>query len=658
MARDDKHHSAHALERGPDDVKRGVHKLRTPIRSPSTDAPVSHPGSTAAGPRVPLMMEQALAYQVDWWQRAILFLDTLRERANNLFAHDRAGMPVLLDFDYELVLDARRFDPPANYALLRVTRCSEHVASTYADADKPPVMILDPRAGHGPGIGGFKHDSEVGMALCAGHPTYFVIFFPHPCPGQKLGDVLKAFRRFVEAVSASHGGVPPVLYGNCQAGWAAMLLAADCQGLSGPVVLNGSPLSYWAGAAGVNPTRLSAGLLGGTWVTHFLADLGDGELDGAWLVAGFENLNPGNTLWDKNDKLFANVDTERERFLEFERWWTGFHFLSRDEILFILENLFVGNKLERGQLRLDDCCIVDLKRVRSPLVIFASSGDNITPPHQALNWIPVTYPTTADLKAAGQRIVYLLNEHVGHLGIFVSADVAKREHRAILRSLRAIEALPPGLYQMILEPAQSGAGAMKVQFVEREVSDIRFAYPQTSFRAVQALSEQNEAVYTALVSPWVRAVANPLLADALKWLHPMRSSRYLFSELVSPAMLGVGVLAQLVRMARAPAQPANLFVNGERAASELVSKALRQYQEYRDAASEDWFVALFGTPDVPLESQDSEAAAPCCAGKAQPCDAHCATRSAPGAEHTRRSAGRRPARKERTSHVRGAAQSH
>ena len=72
-----------------------------------------------------------------------------------------------------------------------------------------------------------------------------------------------------------------------------------------------------------------------------------------------------------------------------------------------------------------DPCVVDLKRIRNPMVIFASSGDNITPPHQALAWLPAIYPDTPALKTAGQRIVYLLNPHVGHLGIFVSASVAQ-----------------------------------------------------------------------------------------------------------------------------------------------------------------------------------------------------------------------------------------
>lgn len=178
-----------------------------------------------------------VTYRRDAWERSILFFDVLRQRADNMLAHERAGKPPLLDFDYETVLDARRLDRPANYALLRITRYADKCVEDCFDPSKPPVIIVDPRAGHGPGIGGFKRESEVGVALHKGHPVYFVAFYPEPCPGQTLGDVLHALRRFVETVSTLHGGKAPILYGNCQAGWAIALLAADCQGLVGPAVL-------------------------------------------------------------------------------------------------------------------------------------------------------------------------------------------------------------------------------------------------------------------------------------------------------------------------------------------------------------------------------------------------------------------------------------
>lgn len=140
-------------------------------------------------------------YSTDLAQRWILFVDILRQRANNMLAHEEAGLPPLLHFDYEMLLDARTFERPANYALLRITRCGTDHLEELVRLDATPVIIIDPRAGHGPGIGGFQRDSEVDMALAEGHPVYFVIFFPIPCPGQTIGDVLHALRTFVQEVA-------------------------------------------------------------------------------------------------------------------------------------------------------------------------------------------------------------------------------------------------------------------------------------------------------------------------------------------------------------------------------------------------------------------------------------------------------------------------
>jgi hypothetical protein len=528
----------------------------------------------------------------------VLFLDVLRERADNMLVHEQSGLPPLLDFDYETILDARRFAPPANYALLHITGAGTDRHEDCVDEAKRPVIIVDPRAGHGPGIGGFKRDSEVGMALHEGHAVYFVMFYPEPSPGQTLADVLHALRRFVEEVRRRHGGRAPVLYGNCQAGWAVTLLSAGCAGLAGPAVLNSSPLSYWAGAAEVNPMRLAGGFVGGAWLVHFLADLGNGSFDGAWLVQNFEALNPAHSLWGKRYHVFANIDSERERFLDFERWWSGFYFLGREEVVAIVENLFIGNKLERGELRICHGCFVDLRQIRNPLLIFASSGDNITPPHQALNWIPTIYPTTADLKDAGQRIVYLLNDHVGHLGIFVSASVARLEHRAMLESLDELEALVPGLYEMKIVNPTGDPDCRKpqyqVMFEERRVEDIRFDYPSEAFETVRRISEFNESLYRNFVSPWVQTVATPWTATALKWAHPMRTSRYLLSEKFSPWMAAVEVVAPWVREHRQPVDADNPWLAGEQAASRIISNGLEAYRNWRDEAQEAMFAALFG----------------------------------------------------------------
>jgi len=570
---------------------------RAPDAAAATTRAAPAPGSatqtTTADP-----LREAAGYTTDLWERTILFWDTLRQRADNMLEHERAGLPPLIDFKYETMLDARRFERPANYALLRITEVGELCWDDCVDPKKPPVIVIDPRAGHGPGIGGFKRDSEVGMALHEGHPVYFVIFFPEPAPGQTLADVHHALRRFVEEVARRHDGRHPVLYGNCQAGWAVTLLSADCEGLAGPAVLNGSPLSYWAGESGANPMRLAGGLLGGVWLTHLIADLGNGRFDGARLAQNFESLKPEKAIWEKYANLFHRVDAERDRFLEFERWWNGFYFLSREEIVAIVENLFIGNRLERGEMRICEGCTVDLRRIRNPLVIFASWGDNITPPHQALGWIPAIYRDTEDLKRAGQRIVYLTNPHVGHLGIFVSASVARLEHRAILESLAEIEALAPGLYEMTIDNPTGDPDCHKpqyaVRFEERQVEDLHFERPREAFERVREVSELNETVYRTFVSPWVQAWTNPWMAEWQKWTHPMRANRYLFSAAFNPWMRAVAITSEAVSRDRVPLPANHPLLRRERDLIEQVGKSVATEREARDTFFETLFGFLYG----------------------------------------------------------------
>ena len=180
--------------------------------------------------------------------------------------------------------------------------------------------------------------------------------------------------------------MPPVLYGNCQAGWAitfwprtVTVLGGGVFTLVGPAVLNGSPLSYWAGKSGVNPVRVSGGLFGGAWTAHLAADLGNGRFDGAWLVQNFENLRP-EAVWGKYTHLFSDIRCRGSALPCLERWWGSFYFFSREEIFEVIENLFIGDRLEQGTLRICEGCTADLRRIRNPLVIFASFGDNITPP--------------------------------------------------------------------------------------------------------------------------------------------------------------------------------------------------------------------------------------------------------------------------------------
>ena len=51
-----------------------------------------------------------------------------------------------------------------------------------------------------------------------------------------------------------------------------MMMAAIQPDRTGPIMLAGSPLSYWAGVRGKNPMRYLGGMLGGTWLTALSGD--------------------------------------------------------------------------------------------------------------------------------------------------------------------------------------------------------------------------------------------------------------------------------------------------------------------------------------------------------------------------------------------------
>ena len=547
----------------------------------------------------------ALEYIADAAQRSVLFLDVMRQRGNQYREHLAETAPHVLEYKVELVLDGRSFDRPVNYALARVVPPQ----GIEIDSQRRPFVIVDPRAGHGPGIGGFKADSEIGVALKAGHPCYFIGFLPDPMPGQTIGDIARAEAVFLEKVASLHPQADgkPCVIGNCQAGWAIMMLAAVRPELFGPIIIAGSPLSYWAGVRGKYPMRYSGGLLGGSWLTALTSDLGHGKFDGAWLVQNFENQNPANTLWTKQYNLYSKIDTEAERYLGFERWWGGHVNLNAEEIQFIVDELFIGNELAAGNIQTSDGVTVDLRNIRSPIVVFCSKGDNITPPQQALGWILDLYDSVDEIRSYGQTIVYTIHESIGHLGIFVSGGVAKKEHQEFSSNIDLIDTLPPGLYELVIEAKTAdtvnpdlATGNWLAQFEARTLEDIRAlggndAADERRFATAARVSEINLALYRALLQPAVRAAVSSSLADWLHQMHPLRLQYELFSD-ANPMMAGVATMAEQVRKDRKAAAADNPLVALQDTVSKQIVATLDGWREFSEALAERTFLTVYGSP--------------------------------------------------------------
>src|ERR1700751_307612 len=206
---------------------------------------------TNPGKGLPDILAAAVEYLVDTGQRSVLFLDVMRRRGEQYREHLSKTVPHVLNYEIELIADGRNLKRPVNYGLVRV----KPPAGVEINLTRRPFVVIDPRAGHGPGIGGFKADSEIGVAMKAGHPCYFIGFMPEPLPGQTIEDIARAEGTFLEKVIALHpdAEAKPCVIGNCQAGWAVAILAAMRPELFGPIIVAGAPLSYWGGVHGKYP---------------------------------------------------------------------------------------------------------------------------------------------------------------------------------------------------------------------------------------------------------------------------------------------------------------------------------------------------------------------------------------------------------------------
>ena len=558
------------------------------------------PGGPMSG-----FVASAVEYMVDAGQRSVLFLDVMRRRGDQYREHVAQTAPHVLQYAAELIIDGRKLDEPVNYALVRIIPPK----GVEIDPERRPFIVIDPRAGHGPGIGGFKADSEIGVAMKAGHPCYFVGFLPEPMPGQTIERIAHAEALFIEKVIRLHPKADgkPCVIGNCQAGWAVMILAALRPELFGPLIIAGAPLSYWAGVHGKYPMRYSGGLLGGSWLTALTGDLGGGKFDGAWLVQNFENQNPSNTLWTKQYNVYSKVDTEANRYLEFERWWGGHVNLNAEEIQFIVDELFIGNNLAAGKIEMSDGQKVDLRNIRSPIVVFCSEGDNVTPPQQALDWILDCYADVDEIRSYGQTIVYTVHQSVGHLGIFVSGGVAKKEHAEFSSNIDLIDVLPPGLYEATFEEKGTGTasadlvvGQWVMRCEARTLDDIRAMggnspEDERRFAAAKRVSEINLAAYQKFVQPWIKSMVTPQMAEMMRNLHPLRLQYEALSS-QNPWMTALKSAAEEIENNRKPAAKDNPFLAFQEQVSKQIVHALDSWRDSQEALSEAIFLNVYGSP--------------------------------------------------------------
>jgi hypothetical protein len=266
---------------------------------------------------------------------------------------------------------------------------------------------------------------------------------------------------------------------------------------------------------------------------------------------------------------------------------------------FIVDELFVGNNLAAASIETSDGMSVDLRNIRSPIVVFCSRGDNITPPQQALDWVLDLYDDVDEIRSHGQTIVYTVHESIGHLGIFVSGGVAKKEHNEFSSNIDLIDVLPPGLYEAKFERKSADtvnpeltSGEWVMRCEQRTLDDIRAMggnspEDERRFATVARISEINLALYRAFLQPTVKAMVTPQLADWMSQCHPRRLQYEIFSD-ANPFMSWIAKAADQARENRKPVSAENPFLAAQEKVSEQIVKALDDWRDRTERMSESY----------------------------------------------------------------------
>jgi hypothetical protein len=261
--------------------------------------------------------------------------------------------------------------------------------------------------------------------------------------------------------------------------------------------------------------------------------------------------------------------------------------------------LFVGNKLWSGDVKANGGQALDLRNIRSPIILFASMGDNITPPQQAFNWVLDVYGApTGSRRAASHRRAAA----PGTSATSASSCRARWPEGARADCVGAQDhrAAAAGVYAMAISesPTKGGEVTYEVEFVERRLEDLaaqlnRFERTdEKAFEAVAEVSEFNQRGYELFMQPLVQAMSNEHTAQLTRQFHPLRVQNWAISQL-NPWLAWLDPAAQAVKANRRPLDDKHPLRRAEKVGAEMVSASLDHYRAVRDAFTEAGFFSMY-----------------------------------------------------------------
>ena len=292
-------------------------------------------------------------------------------------------------------------------------------------ADVVPTLVLPPQAGHDSCIVDYSPaQSQMRVIRAAGLERAFSLEWigatAETCDAG-IDDYLSFIERSIE-----HIGGPVNLIGDCQGGWLAAIYAALHPEQVHTLTLAGAPIDFHAGDAVIHDWVDALGaddLAFYRWVV----EQGGGVLKGEHMLNGFILIKPENEIAKQVQLLTHLHDAEHlERHHHFEDWFKHVQDIPGAFYLWIVEHLFVENRLVAGTLEIGGER-VDLGRIDCPLFLLGGARDHITPPAQVF--------AAADHVSTPRADVETHVNSCGHLALFMGSEALREQWPPILAAV-------------------------------------------------------------------------------------------------------------------------------------------------------------------------------------------------------------------------------
>lgn len=268
---------------------------------------------------------------------------------------------------------------------------------TSEDARDQPILIIPPQAGHHSYIADYAEgQSLVATALASSDLPVYAIEFKSCTFERKREDYNDLLSQVTAAISRT-GKSKAHLVGLCQGGTLASIYAAVYPMKVASLTVAGAPIDVQA-----SPSALSKALKTPLWQYEVIVALGAGLIHGEWMLANWKAPNAKKHYIDR----YLNPSERNDTFY---KWYDLTQNIAGSWYLWLIENLFIGNKLINDEMVLPDGTEVRLGNIKCRIYLIAGERDDISPPDHTFNM--------------ADKIKGFVNKQLipdaGHIGVFM-----------------------------------------------------------------------------------------------------------------------------------------------------------------------------------------------------------------------------------------------